>query len=376
MTLPIVLVTSTATLALLLGRSPAMAQSEAPKKYAKMIAKAREFLAKNQRPDGHWEGEAGDRPVAMTGLVGMALFMDRQFHGRAPRLESPQSKHVWAAVGWLEERSRRHKNGLLLSGQPSEDGNYMQGHALATLFLAGVLKTTVSGDKDHERIDGLVRKAADCIVTTPSNQGGWFRTSKLEGHDLDDVLTSAIAMQALQATGRDLTDGWAARDAERYLKSVHAGATRPTGQRKPDLIDSAATLACLTTLQNREVVQLAVWLKELGGKAPAPGALMFGRDELFHYYFAQALFNEEYGQTNRDKRAEIDDSFNWWIYRDGLFDLLARHQNSDGSWPAANDRLGRGSVYATALWCTILQLDNNRHPASFEWQIVKASPRG
>jgi hypothetical protein len=45
-----------------------------------------------------------------------------------------------------------------------------------------------------------------------------------------------------------------------------------------------------------------------------------------------------------------------------MFDHLLTSQNDDGSW-VAGDGISVGSVYSTAIWCTILQLDNYRHPS-------------
>ena len=50
--------------------------------------------------------------------------------------------------------------------------------------------------------------------------------------------------------------------------------------------------------------------------------------------------------------------------RTAMFDHLQTCQNKDGSWPAA-DGFGVGPVYATALWCIVLQLDHRSYPA---WQ--------
>ena len=44
-----------------------------------------------------------------------------------------------------------------------------------------------------------------------------------------------------------------------------------------------------------------------------------------------------------------------------MFDHLQSTQHADGSWPASSG-LGVGRLYATALWCTLLQLDRGTHP--------------
>ena len=55
---------------------PAQAD-DVPEKYRETVHKGLEYLAKNQFKDGHWEGDGGKHPVAMTGLAGLALLMER-----------------------------------------------------------------------------------------------------------------------------------------------------------------------------------------------------------------------------------------------------------------------------------------------------------
>ena len=57
------------------GPSPVQAD-EVPEKYRDTVHKGLEYLAKNQFKDGHWEGDGGQHPVAMTGLAGVALLME------------------------------------------------------------------------------------------------------------------------------------------------------------------------------------------------------------------------------------------------------------------------------------------------------------
>ena len=73
-----------------------------------------------------------------------------------------------------------------------------------------------------------------------------------------------------------------------------------------------------------------------------------GRDELVHYYYAQAAYNKS-------------DEY-WRNYGATTFDHLRETQKKDGSWPTS-EGLGVGPVYSTALWCTIMQLETNNHPS-------------
>ena len=51
---------------------------EIPAKYLETVRRGLEYLAKNQCRDGHWEGDGGSHPVAMTGMAGLALFMEEE----------------------------------------------------------------------------------------------------------------------------------------------------------------------------------------------------------------------------------------------------------------------------------------------------------
>ena len=104
-----------------------------PRTYRETVDMGLEYLAKSQFEDGHWEGDGGQHPVAMTGLAGLALLMERKV-GR----EGKYLANIRQAADWLMAKSLVRQDGLIFSGHPSEVGRYMEGHGLATLFLAGV----------------------------------------------------------------------------------------------------------------------------------------------------------------------------------------------------------------------------------------------
>ena len=77
----------------------AVQADDVPEKHRDTLNKGLEYLAAHQFPDGHWEGDAGSHPVAMTGLCGLALIMERNapssrrllIEGLANRTTSPTS---------------------------------------------------------------------------------------------------------------------------------------------------------------------------------------------------------------------------------------------------------------------------------------------
>src|SRR5262249_26498275 len=145
-------------------------------KYAETVRRGIEYLVKNQLADGHWEGDKGRQPTATTALAGMALLMQDDKDGKP-------SESLKMAVDWLLEKSRAGRDGLITSGHASETEDYMEGHGLATQMLAWTLKREKNADRAKKLYDA-VSDAVRYTAKAQSSQGGWYRTSKLEGHDL------------------------------------------------------------------------------------------------------------------------------------------------------------------------------------------------
>ena len=348
-------------------QEPTQAQTyEVPEKYRETVNKGLEYLVQHQFKDGHWEGDGGNHPVAMTGLVGLAVLMERNMPtSRRMLIEAHESKftaNVRKAADWLMERAQANRDGLIFSEHASETSRYMQGHGLATIFLAGACDDE-KDDKRRKKLTEVLNRAVKYIVSARSTQGGWYDTSKVEGHDFDSIPATVIQIQALQAAENAgiPVPGGAVHDAKEYLKK--ALAKYEVGEKAKDRsrpVDTAAALACLVE-SNRFLpngkISSSVIADELRVNAfkhcetaiPLANDVKFGRDELVHYYYAQARFNRG-GDA-------------WNGYRTAMFDRVQGSQNKDGSWPASGG-ICVGPVYATAIWCTVLQLDRRTHPST------------
>ena len=99
---------------------PNAAQAElVPEEYRETIRKGLDYLAGKQFDDGHWEGDDGAHPVAMTGLAGIALLMEGDGDtppgmGSGIDRVSNREKHkanVRKAADWLIEQSRPGRDG-------------------------------------------------------------------------------------------------------------------------------------------------------------------------------------------------------------------------------------------------------------------------
>lgn len=339
-----------------------------PEKYQDTVRKAREYLAKNQHDDGHWEGDDGQHPVAMTGLVGLALLMERESPGTRYRLTQPgkvesppattHAASVRKAADWLMKQSAAQRDGLIFSGHASETTRYMEGHGLATIFLAGVLADELDDDR-ATKLRQVLTGAVKCIVKARSSRGGWHHTSKVEGHDFDAIAPTVIQVQALQAAkyaGIAVPEE-VLTDAQAYLvvvleKELKTGARRTT--------EIAGGLACRYCSQDRGIDrECNDWIRHCQVAIATGIATKFGRDELTHYYYSQAVIS---GAGESTMNGPVFAGECWKAYREAMFDQLQKTQQKDGSWPAGNG-LSSGPLYTTAVWCTVLQLDHRSHPA-------------
>lgn len=317
------------------------------------VHKALDYLAAHQCADGHWEGDHGTRPVALTSLVALALFMDG-----SDASEGSHAPHLRKATDWLIANAHR-RDGLIFADHPSEASCYMYGHGLATLFLAGLYRS----EADHERCKVLkdrIAAAVNYIVRAQSSQGGWYRTSKAEGHDLAEVLATVVQIQALQAAeiARFQVSLAAINDGQTYLEaSLQKPGDGP--------LDCAAALAGRFRHEALVAKDPVVrdWLLQCRERLSLEREIRFGRDELAHFYYAQAVYKLGGNWNNLSDTALPGESLTWASHRQALRDQLERMQDGDGSWPAA-DGICAGRVYATALWCTVLRLGSRRYPAN------------
>jgi hypothetical protein len=336
------------------GPGPSQA-TEIPVKYRETVRKGLEYLVRNQAEDGHWEGDGGKHPVAMTGLVGLALLMEldkNQWVEERGDREAKYAAQIRKAADWLMAKSQPGRDGLIFSGHASETERYMQGHGFATLFLAGACKAERDDRRRKPLIDVLTR-AVSYILKSRSTQGGWYHTSCVEGHDFDSILGTVIQLHALQAADNAgiPVPGETLNTARGYLIKAL--------EKEQGATETAAALACflrrdamfgdgrVSAAETQDELHLKA-LKHCRSHLPAGSEVKFGRDELAHHYYAHALCNLS--------------SSSWIAYRTPLFDHLLSSQSMDGSWPAG-DGIGVGRVYSTALWCTVLQLDNRSHPS-------------
>src|SRR5947209_6748964 len=121
---------------LLVSNAPRVRAGEIPQKYRETVRKGLEWLAKQQHRDGHWAGNDGQYPVALTALAGMAFLAEGSTFD-----DGKYADNIKRATRWLMDRSQKggDRDGLIGNpDNPNEAGRYMYGHGYGLAFLANV----------------------------------------------------------------------------------------------------------------------------------------------------------------------------------------------------------------------------------------------
>lgn len=346
---------------------------EIPEKYRPSIDKGLAYLVKQQFKDGHWGANGDQYPVSMTALAGIAMLCE----GSTVR-EGKYSTQIRKAADWLMERSMKGNNRDGLIGNPdhpTETGRYMYGHGFGTLFLA-----MVYGDEEdrerREKMKDILTRSVKYIAAAQSTQGGWFYTSKVDGHDQDEGSVTITQIQPLRACrnagipvpkqvikkGHDYLKNSTTQRGGVVYSLGRGGMGAPVGGERPSL--TAAAIACLFSAGEYKDDLVKKWFKYCQTAIPlgGGGGVRLGHDEYTHLYYGQAVYilgddgwEKMFGPTPVEQRVT------WSAYRKGMFDHLVQTQNSDGSWPGGGG-FSVGPVYSTSIYCILMQLDKGAVP--------------
>lgn len=319
------------------------------------VARAHDWLAQNQAPEGHWAQLVGyklnngyelqdDQPLPHVGVTALALMS-------------------YLAGGHLPDRGKYGKvleRGIdfVLScaqddGQITEHGTRMYSHAFATLFLAEVYGTDATA-KTKEALERAVNLIVDC----QNELGGWRYNPFDTELDLSVTVCQLQALRAARNIGIRVPTGTIDKAlayvrASRVLRGPYAGLyyykIHGRGQfEKP--ADYAINAAALTALRSAGVHDDDLSdpvLTFLEAEYPRLQDWYGGHYFYWYgnYYAAQAFYQSGGPRLRR------------WFARLAA-DLLAS-QESDGRW---RNRTGPGDAFGTAVACILLQMPRQYLP--------------
>jgi hypothetical protein len=375
-----------AALGLVSSLKPAWsADLDPPKKVVEpAIDKALQWLAQKQLPNGSWEADDHQYPVAMTAFAGLALLAE----GSTPS-EGKYAKELDKAVTFLLGCAQ--PNGAILFFPPKDekapkprfppvdprmDQHYLFGHGYATLFLSQVYSLDAKS-KRRPDMEKALKASVLFLGKAQAKSGGWGYVSAAESPGFDEAAATLTVIQALQAAQKagiavpkevlanaseyvkqctvvTAKDAEASKQAAGVIYSLLAKS--PSADARAPL--TAAAAACWCTAGDFKSPLTIQWINFCRDGVPAD-IRRVAHAEYLHFYFAQVMYalgEERDGQMRPDLRAE--EQLKWSRYRKALFDLLIQQQENDGSWKPSTV----GPVYSTAIYALLLQLDRARLP--------------
>jgi hypothetical protein len=306
------------------------------------IAKALDYLAKNQRRQGYWEANSSQYRVAMTALAGTALLCEG-----STTTTGQYADNIRRAVDYLVQSAR--PNGLI---GYENDYRYTYGHGFSMLFLSQVY----GEEEDAERRSDLKRVLTNAVkfsAEAQTSRGGWGYVSAKDGRDFDEGSTCITQVQGLRAcrnagipvpveiisrAKKYIDDCMTPDGGVRYSYATRGGAARP-----PITAAAVAALFNAGEYDSANVKKMLAYCEK--NVWPGAGRANYsGHWHYMHYYWAQVMYRQG------DEK--------WQKYWDDIGQDILRKQSPTGAWTEGHV----GPVYTTAINATILQLDNGYLP--------------
>ena len=284
------------------------------------------YLAKQQRPDGSFEGPGPK--VAMAGLVLMSFLAA----GHAPDLGLYGSTVRRAIDFLLEQAPDDGYFGKL------DDGK-MYGHGIVTLALAEAHGVEPDPQR-RDRIRAALVKAVKVILDAqkvpkdPHHAGGWRYEPSSADSDLSLSGWNTLALRAAKNIGLDVPTEAVEKAVAYVLRCYHKDrrgfACEPGGEPTAGMTGVAVlNLYLLAGAERDEVKAGAAFLRERPVKD----------DSRFPYYSAYYATQAAYqagGET-------------WQVVWSSTQDWLLASQMPDGGWPQSRNGEEPGRTYATSM---------------------------
>src|SRR5581483_4350458 len=225
------------TVLLLPLASPTRADVKIDDDTRKATARALEWLARQQNPDGSWTDGGYAHNTAITSFA-MLAFM-AQGHLPNQGLYGPE---VARAARFLMATQRA--DGYLVGAR----GGNMYCHAMATLALAELL-----GQTGEDELRTVVKKAADLIIKCQNKNSGWRYEPAPTGADISVTIMQVMALRACNNAGLHVPDE-TRRKAIDYIKSCYnakvGGFSYQPGGGSPGFARTAAGTCVLFLTRN------------------------------------------------------------------------------------------------------------------------------
>jgi Prenyltransferase and squalene oxidase repeat len=301
------------------------------------VDRSLEYLAKQQRPDGAWDGNNAPNGLALLAFMGRG-----HVPGRGPYRDV------------LEKGKRfilrtQNAEGVFVPQRAAGSGPmYQQG--LATLALAEMYGM----DPDPE-LESALRKSVELFIRCQSDKGGWRYQPQKSDEDLSVTVMIVVALRA--ANNAEIpVPAETIEKAVAYVKSCadpNGGYGYQGPGRKPQT--TAAGVVSLQLLGHHEDATISPALDYL---ASLPVEWGNGGDISYYYYFHYYAIQANYQAGGKY----------WADWHPRVRELFLNRQNPDGSWDVpggAEDPnvVGPNKIYWTSMASLVLEVYMHFLPA-------------
>jgi squalene cyclase len=311
------------------GPAPVQDFIEITPKLEESVDRALAWLAKNQSREGSWgnEGSAGQYPMAMTGLAGLAFLSA----GHTPD-RGKYGVNVSRALEYVLKHQQ--SNGLIDSGA---DGQQMYGHGFAMTFLGEAYGMSPSQEV-NERIKIALQKAVKLTQQSQSNNGGWYYSPNSGADEGSVTVTQVQGLRSARNAGIDVPEKVMKNAIEYLHKSQNSdGGIRYSLSGGTSSIALTAAGAEVFMMAGQYNAKEAAHACEYLQKNLDPRRTVGYHDVYTNFYGSQAMF-------------QIGGDY-WAHYFTAMRDRLLSSQSADGSWKG-----DVGSTYSTAIGVLVLCL--------------------
>jgi hypothetical protein len=301
------------------------------------IQRGLKYLANTQSSDGYWQagsGWGGGYPTAMTSLAGLALLAG----GNTPT-EGEYSRNVSRAIDHLLQTANRNRDSGVIARLEVEQ-SCMHGHGFAMLFLGEAYG--MERDKTRQNNIRLVLERAIRLTGgSQSAAGGWLYQPNSGGDEGSVTVTQIQGLRSCRNAGIKVPKTIIDRACNYIRDSAQpdggiAYRVGMSGSQPPITCAAVAVMYSAGQYENKVAVGALEYVKRMVKTNPA--RLDGGHKFYAMLYAAQAMY--------------LSSDENWNMYFPRTRDDLLRTQMRDGSWSGD----GVGTVYGTAIACTVLQL--------------------
>jgi hypothetical protein len=302
---------------------PARQEAKMDETTRQATARALQWLANKQNPDGSWGEGAYQHSTAITSFTLLAFMSQGHLPGQG--LYGPE---VAKGARFLMAAAR--PDGYIVGAR----GGRMYDHGMATLALAELW-----GNTGDDTIKPILEKAVNLTVRCQSAEGGWRYDPNPFGADISVTIMQVMALRAAKNGGLHVPDQ-TLKKAIRYINRCylpHIGSfTYQPGSGQPGFARTAAGLCVLFLSGEYKAQQIPRAVQYLKANFGGRPHYWYG-----HYYAAHAM-HQVGGKDWVD-----------WYAR--LKKEMLPQQAPDGSF-SRGPADGVGNTYQTAIAVIVLSV--------------------